>query len=61
VIPLSRTGFRIGDRVRIVSGALSGQLGIYHGQSAHERVVVLLQLLGVSRVELRKDAIRPVT
>jgi hypothetical protein len=49
----------VGERVRIVSGALSGQLGIFAGQSARERVIVLLTLLGCSRVELARSAIRP--
>jgi hypothetical protein len=40
---------------------LGGRPGaaIYHGQSAHERVIVLLQLLGVARVELARSAIEP--
>ena len=61
VIPLPpKGGIMVGERVRIVSGALSGQLGIFAGQSARERVIVLLTLLGCSRVELARSAIRPV-
>jgi transcriptional antiterminator RfaH len=59
VIPLPKGGFALGETVRIVSGPLAGRPAIYAGQTAHERVIVLLHLLGVSRVELRRDAIKP--
>jgi transcriptional antiterminator RfaH len=45
-------GFRRGDKVRITRGVFIGQLGLYDGMRSHERVAVLLQLLG--RVELPK-------
>jgi len=42
-----------GDRVRVLAGPLQGQLGLYAGQRPHERVLVLLALLGgQQRVEL---------
>jgi len=45
-----------GDKVRIVRGALHGHLGLYEGMRPHERVDVLLQLLGgVCRVTLAKS------
>ena len=37
-----------GDRVRIISGPFSDHLALYEGQTAHERVAVLLQFLGAS-------------
>ena len=40
---------RRGDPVRIVRGAFSGCLALYAGQAPHERVAVLLQLLGSQR------------
>jgi transcription antitermination factor NusG len=45
-----------GDQVRILQGSFAGQLGLYAGMRAHERVLVLLALLGgQQRVELPKD------
>ena len=48
-------GLRRGDKVRITGGVFSGQLALFEGQRPHERVAVLLQLLG--RVELAKSDI----
>jgi transcriptional antiterminator RfaH len=44
--------FHPGDPVRIVGEVFTGQLALFEGQRPHERVAVLLQLLG--RVELAK-------
>ena len=41
-------GFKRGYCVRIVAGAFDGHLALYQGQTAHERVAVLLRLLGAS-------------
>ena len=42
----------------MLQGPFAGQLGLYAGMRPHERVLVLLQLLGgQQRVELAKDAI----
>ena len=50
-----------GDRVRIISGPFQERLALYEGQTPHERVAVLLQLLGgIQRTELAADAIEPV-
>jgi transcriptional antiterminator RfaH len=50
-----------GDRVRITAGAFGGHLALYEGQTAHERVAVLLQFLGgQQRTELAASAIEPV-
>ena len=44
-----------GDQVRIVRGPLRDRLGLYQGMKPHERVDVLLQLLGgACRVTLAK-------
>ena len=48
-------GFRRGDAVRITRGLFYGQLAVFDGMRPHERVAVLLQLLG--RVELPKGDI----
>jgi transcription antitermination factor NusG len=49
------SGLRRGDRVRVTHGVLAGQLGIYAGMRARQRVEVLLQLLGgTQRVTLPK-------
>jgi hypothetical protein len=37
---------KCGDRVRILAGPFKVHLAIYAGMSAHERVAVLLQILG---------------
>jgi transcriptional antiterminator RfaH len=53
--------FRPGDRVRIVCGSFANHLALYAGQTAHERVAVLLQILGSQqRAELPAAAIAPV-
>ena len=53
-----RSGLKLGDRVRVLHGPLAGQLGLFAGMRAHERVLVLLALLGgQQRVELPKDSI----
>ena len=54
-------GLARGDRVRITSGAFADHLAIYQGQTAHDRVAVLLQLLGGrQRTELPASAVEPV-
>jgi transcriptional antiterminator RfaH len=57
-------GPQIGERVRVVGGQFAGHIGLYAGQSPHERERVLLELLGRSvRVELaasdRIEGIQP--
>jgi transcriptional antiterminator RfaH len=49
---------RPGDRVRVTAGPFVGHLGLYAGMRAHERVLVLLAILGGQvRAELAKDAV----
>ena len=49
-----------GQNVRIAAGAMVGQIGIYQGMSSHDRVKVLLELLGRKvSVELKDFAIVP--
>jgi transcription antitermination factor NusG len=56
-LPRSR-GLAPGTRVRVISGPLSAQIGILALLKPHERVLVLLNLLGgQQRVELAKTAI----
>jgi transcriptional antiterminator RfaH len=53
-----RDGFKAGDRVRVLAGPFEGCLGLYAEMRPHERVLVLLALLGgQQRVELPKDSI----
>jgi hypothetical protein len=47
--------FQRGDQVRITRGLFAGQLALFEGMRGHERVAVLLALLG--RVELQKGDI----
>jgi transcriptional antiterminator RfaH len=54
-------GFVPGMRVRVVSGPLSAQIGLLAVLRPHERVLVLLNLLGgQQRVELARNAIEPI-
>jgi len=51
-------GPRVGSRVKVTVGPFAGQLGIYAGMKPHQRVEVLLTLLGgQQRVSLPRDAI----
>ena len=53
-----RPRFAPGDKVRIVGGAFGDCYGLYEGLSAHERVAILLDLLGRKvRVVLDSDVI----
>jgi transcriptional antiterminator RfaH len=52
--------FEPGDEVRIIRGPFQGHAALFAGKDGHERVAVLLQLLGGSqRAELAADAIEP--
>jgi len=54
-------GLAPGTRVKVVSGPLSEQIGMLAALRPHERVLVLLQLLGgQQRVELARNAIEAV-
>ena len=50
--------FRPGDRLRVIHGPFAGHVGLYAGMKPHERVEVLLAILGGSqRVTLAADAV----
>jgi transcriptional antiterminator RfaH len=50
--------FRAGDRVRILHGPFAGHVGLYAGMRPHERVEVLLAILGgAQRVTLPVAAV----
>jgi len=53
-----REAFQVGDQVRILAGPFQGLRGLYQGQRPHERVAILLALLG--RVDLPKANIEAV-
>ena len=54
-------GLAPGTRVRVISGPLSAQIGLLGALRPHERVLVLLNLLGgQQRVELAQAAIEAV-
>jgi transcriptional antiterminator RfaH len=56
-LPKAR-GLTPGTRVRLISGPFCDRIGLVAGLRAHERVLVLLQLLGgQQRVELARAAI----
>jgi transcriptional antiterminator RfaH len=53
-----RAGLKAGDQVRILQGPFVGHLGLYAGMRPHERVLVLLGVLGgQQRVELPRESI----
>jgi transcription antitermination factor NusG len=57
-----RDGLKVGDQVRVVTGALQGQLALFQEQRAHERVLVLLTMLGgQQRVVLPKSDVEVVS
>ena len=57
-----RETFCAGETVRITQGVFAGHLGLYAGQRPHERVLVLLALLGgQQRVELPQEVIEAVS
>src|SRR5262249_4716812 len=47
--PGSRVDFQAGERLRIKTGPLRGLFGLYAGQAPHDRIMVLMQILGASR------------
>jgi hypothetical protein len=51
-------GLRRGDPVRIARGIFTGELALYDGMRPHERVGVLLRVLG--RVELPAGDVAPI-
>ena len=58
---LKPRGLKPGTRVRVVSGPLSEQIGMLAALRPHERVLVLLQMLGgQQRVELAQNVIEAV-
>jgi transcriptional antiterminator RfaH len=54
-------GLKPGDPVKILQGPLQGLCGLYQGQRGHERVLVLMSILGQQRVELAREAIEAVS
>ena len=57
-----REAFKVGDKVRVLAGPLQGLPGLYAGQRPHERVLVLLALLGGQRrVELARSDVEMVS
>jgi transcription antitermination factor NusG len=55
-------GLQPGDRIRITQGPFRDRLALYAGQAPHDRVAVLLQLLGAQqRTELSANAVEAVS
>jgi transcription antitermination factor NusG len=58
LVELPKRNPRPGDPVRVICGPLSGLEGLYAGQAPHERVAILLTLLGsLQRVTLPENQI----
>jgi len=54
----TRPRFARGDKIRVVEGAFDACLGIFQGMADHERVAILIDLLGRKvRVVLDGDAV----
>jgi transcriptional antiterminator RfaH len=54
-------GIKVGERVRVLGGPFQGRFGLYAGMKPHERVEVLLALLGgQQRVTLPRGSIEVV-
>jgi transcriptional antiterminator RfaH len=54
----SRSGFRPGEKVRVLDGAFSSCLGLFEGMADRERIAILLDLLGRKvRVVLDADLV----
>jgi transcriptional antiterminator RfaH len=47
--PGSRVDFQVNERLWIRTGPLRGLFGLYAGQAPHDRIMVLMQILGASR------------
>ena len=59
-IPVSKTQFRRGQKLRVTNGALAGQIGSCVGLRGEERTLVLLELFGrLTQVELPNRDIAP--
>jgi transcriptional antiterminator RfaH len=53
-----RPRFRAGDKIRVLDGAFSSCLGLFEGMAEHERIAILLDLLGRKvRVVLDADLV----
>jgi transcription antitermination factor NusG len=51
--------FSPGDRLRIVQGVFAGQICVFEGMTARQRIQVLLIMLGAERrVQVPKAAVR---
>ena len=61
-VRLPRRRLHPGQPVRITAGSLLGQCGIHEGSSSHERIRILLELLGRKvSVELPERNVEPIT
>jgi transcription antitermination factor NusG len=61
LIELPKRPLRRGDPVRVTRGIFRDQLALYQGQAPHERIAILLTLLGSPRrIELPRDAIEAI-
>ena len=61
MLPTKARGLTPGTRVRLVTGPFCDRIGLVAGLRAHERVLVLLNLLGgQQRVDLARSAIEAV-
>jgi transcriptional antiterminator RfaH len=60
LVELPRPSIKPGTRLRVTAGPFAGHVGLYAGMKPHERVEVLLALLGSQqRVELPRGSVEP--
>ena len=59
-IPVSKTRFQRGQKLRVVNGSLAGHIGMCTGLRGEERTLVLLDLFGrMTQVELPNRDVQP--
>lgn len=55
-VVLSQSKFKHGSSVQVKSGPFAFQTGLFDGMSSHDRVYILLSMLGTQRrIEIRED------
>ena len=55
-VVLSKSKFEMGSSVQVKSGPFAYQVGLFDGMSSHQRVFILLSMLGTQRrVEILED------
>jgi transcriptional antiterminator RfaH len=60
LIRLPKSGLQLGQKVRVIHGPFTGHCALFAGQASHERVAILLAMLGgQTRLTLPKGDVEP--